>query len=302
MRTRRAKARLDAATLAFWSGGGNLLTSVAEDALLLRIASFLASAKDLLALGLSCKRFATDCIAAAAAATAAAAGVGGDAPAVEQKPAVVERWSIVQEVARRWLTECTDQERGWVPRRDRKSLLGLMWELEVMRRGVVFGRSHGSITLSEGGSLATKSVCDFGSRAAASKVVMRAGRHYAQFTVVRGHGMYFGVIRPGWDVERGQFAHNVDSHCFYYTNNGSNWPGRRDWEGMEGAQEGDRIGLLLDLDQGTMTVYKNGGQLGVMATGLSGEYSWAVGLFMHGRFHEGSRTRIEAATFPIAEL
>ena len=220
MRTRSAKARIDAATLAFWSGGSDLLNGVAEDALLLRIASFLSGAKDLLALGLTCKRFATDCIAPPAA--AAAAVVGGNVPAL-----VLERWSIVQEVARRWLTECTDQERGWVPRRDRKSLLGLMWEVEVLRRGAVFGRSHGSITLSESGSLATKSVCDFGSRAAASKAVMRAGRHYAQFTVVSGYGMYFGVIRPGWDVERGQFAHNVESHCFYYTSGGSHWPGRR---------------------------------------------------------------------------
>ena len=41
-------------------------------------------------------------------------------------------------------------------------------------------------------------------------------------------------------------------------------------------EEGTRIGMLLGLDQGSMTVYKNDERLGVMATGLSGEYSWAV--------------------------
>ena len=45
---------------------------------------------------------------------------------------------------------------------------------------------------------------------------------------------------------------------------------------MSAATVGDCIGLLLDLDRGEMLVYKNGAPLGVMATGLSGEYCWAV--------------------------
>ena len=40
-----------------------------------------------------------------------------------------------------------------------------------------------------------------GYRAAASKVVMRSGHHYVQFTVVVGYDMMLGVIRPDWDVE-----------------------------------------------------------------------------------------------------
>ena len=53
---------------------------------------------------------------------------------------------------------------------------------------------------------------------------------------------------------------------------------------LEGSQpavaEGDVIGLLLDLDVGSMTVYKNGERLGVMSgeTVLSGEYCWAASL------------------------
>ena len=53
------------------------------------------------------------------------------------------------------------------------------------------------------------------------------------------------------------------------TNNtwsGDRFPGRTKWEGLQTAQEqGDRIGMLLDLDQGSMTVWKNGVQLGVIA-------------------------------------
>jgi hypothetical protein len=45
----------------------------------------------------------------------------------------------------------------------------------------------------------------------------------------------------------------------------------------------DRVGLLLDLDQGSLTVYKNDERLGVMVvSGLRGEYCWAAELGIHG--------------------
>jgi hypothetical protein len=58
--------------------------------------------------------------------------------------------------------------------------------------------------------------------------------------------------------------------------------------------------LLLDLDQGSMTVWKNGEQLGVMqaeglwkvAEGLSGPLCWGVSLY------RGSSARIESAEVP----
>jgi hypothetical protein len=62
-----------------------------------------------------------------------------------------------------------------------------------------------------------------------------------------------------------------------------------------GTAEGDRVGLLLDLDQGSMTVYKNDERLGVMATSLSGEYSWAVTLC-----YQGTSACIEAAPPPAS--
>jgi len=47
-----------------------------------------------------------------------------------------------------------------------------------------------------------------------------------------------------------------------------------------------------------MTVYKNDARLGVMATGLSGEYSWAVSLYLQG--HSSPRARIESAPPPAS--
>ena len=114
-----------------------------------------------------------------------------------------------------------------------------------------------------------------------------------------------GVVRPGWDVEGREHAHAVDDHCFYSFGTGVRFPGCRDWEGMQGAREaGDRIGLFLDLDQGNMIVYKNDKCLGVMATGLNGEYCWAVSLERTtsaiGYSDDTYSVRIEPATRPIA--
>jgi hypothetical protein len=270
----------------------NLLTATPDEAAII-IATALGSATDLLHLAAACRRFALKYIAARPPPPSGAAAAAA-AAAAEQE---LEMWSIAEEAARRWIITCTNQERGWVPRRGRASWLGLMWELQVLRKAAVFGRSHeDNITLSEGGALATMGDGDRWSDrwyTAASKAVMRAGRHYAQFTVVRGMYITLGVIRPGCDVEGGEVAYAVDGHCFYDTYDGSRCPGYHSWEGMQGVlKRGDRIGMLLDLDQGTMTVYKNDERLGVMATGLSGEYSWAVTLATVGSL------RIEPAAQP----
>ena len=46
------------------------------------------------------------------------------------------------------------------------------------------------------------------------------------------------------------------------------------WDGMESCITGDAIGMLLNLDKGTLTVYKNNRRLGVIKYGLSGLYCW----------------------------
>ena len=269
-------------------GATNLLTATPDEAALI-VAAALTDPEDLLRLARACRRFAIKCIAAPAAHRTAASG-GGTAAAAQQ----LEMCSIAEEVARRWIADCTEQERGWVPHRGRESWLGLMWEVQSLRRGAVFGRSHELITVSEGGAQATIVDDDGLFRTAASKAVMRAGRHYAQFTVMsRQSYSFFGVIQPGWDVEGGMGAFTVDGHCVYWTADGSRYPGDPNWEGRQGAKQGDRIGMLLDLDQGSMTVYKNDELLGVMATGLSGEYCWAVTLC-----GPGASARIDSAALP----
>ena len=168
-----------------------------------------------------------------------------------------------------------------------------MNEVELLRLPLLFGRAHNDIMLSEGGAVATKGEWG-GWRTTASNVVMGSGRHFAQFTALDGYIRRFGVIRPGWDVKGEADAYAVDGHCFYYTGTGHRSPGYNHWVGMQNAMEqGDRIGMLLDLDQGSMTVWKNDEKLGVMvAEGLSGPVCWATSLF------HGCRARIESAPAP----
>ena len=268
-----------------------LLGDGITDDTLLNVARFLPTARDLFCLGLTNTRFSihVKCI-------TAPSGDGGAAAA----PAP-EMLSLVEEAARLWVAGCSEQERGWVHRRKFECWLGLMHEVALLRMPLLFGRAYRSsyvhrVALSEGGAVATR-VGGGSFRAAASKVVIRSGRHFAQFTtLVEDIDMLFGAIRPGWDVEGGEYAEAADGHCFYDTAAGCRFPGNGDWEGNQDAVDGDRIGMLLDLDQGSMTVWKNDTKLGVMqAEGLSGPLCWAAELC-----DDGGRGRIESAPAPAS--
>ena len=105
----------------------NLLASTPDEAAL-AIACALLTARDLLCLRLSCKRFNIRFILADGRRASAAA-----AP---------EKLCIVEVAARRWLACCSEQERGWVPRLELESWVCLMHEVELLRLPVVFGRAH----------------------------------------------------------------------------------------------------------------------------------------------------------------
>ena len=107
--------------------------------------------------------------------------------------------------------------------------------------------------------------------------------------------VHFGVIRPTWDVAGGN-AQRPEGHYLYDPTDGLCMPARKPWAGSEGAEAGDRIGLLLDLDAGCLTVFKNQKRLGVMAEGLTGEFVWAATLL-----YAGDSVRIASAPVPGSE-
>jgi hypothetical protein len=142
-----------------------------------------------------------------------------------------------------------------------------------------FTRAHADITLAEGGAEATMTGWDGG--VAAGEAVMSEGKHFVQFTVLKGEYIYLGAMSAAWDVEGGQAVEQAEEGgCFFSTNGGKCYPSGEDWEGSQPAtEEGDRVGMLLDLDEGSVTVYKNDERLGVMEPALpKGDYCWAVSL------------------------
>jgi len=143
-----------------------------------------------------------------------------------------------------------------------------------------------------------------------SNNILRAGKHYASFKLASHIGHSFvGVMRPGQanqNTSGAPFESNFFNHfsrkhdddnnkvhcCFYFSYDGvcciSDWGDSTEdvpdiaWEGMESMSSGDEVGMLLDLDEGTLSVYKNGRRLGVMKSGLIGPYCWVVSLYRQG--------------------
>ena len=75
---------------------------------------------------------------------------------------------------------------------------------------------------------------------------------------------------------------------------------REMWDGQESVSsqtQNSVLGLLLDLDEGTLSVCKNGRRLGTMKSGLSGEYCWVVSS-LYRRDEEFS---IRRANIPVDE-
>ena len=78
--------------------------------------------------------------------------------------------------------------------------------------------------------------------------------------------------------------------CMYLFNHGScascSWAENSEAAGGDSTWNDARVprdsilGMLLDLEEGTLTIYQDNQRLGVMKSGLAGEYCW--GVFMNG--------------------
>jgi hypothetical protein len=202
---------------------------------------------------------------------------------------VAATWSLAQEAARRHVCSRPALERGRVgssPLARPPTWLRTMRELEALRRPLRFDRAHPNLLLADGGArasntaLVTPILGDTTHRAAVSDTVMRRGLHYAEFALSHNEHMCFnmiGAMRPDWDVLSNIPVFGSAGSCFYNSANGARCPGNSDWLGRQRARGGDRIGLLLDLDRGSMTAFKNSRMIGVLQeSGLRGPLCWAA--------------------------
>lgn len=153
--------------------------------------------------------------------------------------------------------------------------LGRMHELTLLCAPLALTWKHSSIEVSADGREATKTTGDEVWRCAACGTQMRAGRHFVQYTLLRGTQFILGVVRPDWKGLEGSPTWTYSVGCNSVI---------RTWDNMipgGPAEEGDHIGVLLDLDLGTMAAWirRNDSawdRLDIAGTGLTGEFNWAV--------------------------
>ena len=140
--------------------------------------------------------------------------------------------------------------------------------------------------------------------AVAGDAVMRAGRHAAEFHLLRGDYGWgqsyacFGVVGPLYDPRTllprtqreqesvGAPAHKSPHATLYHANFGAriggddlagDWGGKQPPDMTRAAVVGDVVGMLLDLDAGSLSVYLNGVLLGkLVESGLQGPLRCAV--------------------------
>ena len=157
-----------------------------------------------------------------------------------------------------------------------------------------------------------------------SNNIMMAGKHYVSFETCNSRSsdrLFVGVMRPGEAMQGAKGAplfpwfhqhftqregslqyNNTVNCCMYYSCDGCcysyDWGegniDRQEWDGMERTSSPCEIGMLLDLDEGTLSFYKNGRKLGVMKRGLAGHYCWVVSL------RRGSQVTIKRGTVPAS--
>ena len=155
-----------------------------------------------------------------------------------------------------------------------------------------------------------------------SNNIMRAGKHYATFPTnkIVGMRLMVGAMRPGKasvnarshphdlgfyqnfspNIGRGECNNNNNIHsCLFNSYIGScytsDWRGSEESRRMESIPFDDEIGLQLDLDDGTLSVYKNGRKLGVVEKGLAGPYCWVVSMYS---YNGGAQVTIRRGAIP----
>lgn len=263
--------------------------------------------------------------------------------------ATCRKLSAATSASRIFLSQATDDERRALPRREGETWVELLVQLEGLRRPLEFDALNVDASSRVGG----RSAFHFGATRhgfAKSPHAMRAGRHYAVFSIRHDRGaaqdgepedVEFGIIRPVPDgLWRGPSCGGnrqrpfdpfqcsrerreellssrtarwgtSDVHCCtYHASSGfcysTTWSStladgssHHNWQGREALEGQEKVaGLLLDLDDGTLAVYKNGRRLGVMQKGLSGEYCWMMQVDNTGRHMCSFQVLVEKATIP----
>ncbi|EJK72097.1 hypothetical protein THAOC_06409, partial [Thalassiosira oceanica] len=273
-----------------------------DTSIVTQITSFVGNSRELLGLALTCKSFGW------------------------RQPTSTLNWSLVEEVARREVcSRTTDAEMSSLPRyaSGTTTWLSILRRFDPLLFDVLAGRGIEHRNGDESRVYGTTNGC---CTAVSSSYIMTTGSHFAEFEITGTP--FIGVARPMPKpiFDRVYFCYFDSDHfdtllaertdewgdgnvhaCQYFCRSGgticTGFQGERtggynwvwDWEGKESSTTGDTIGMLLNLDDGTLTVYKNNRRLGVIKDGLSGSYCWYV------RVKKDQAVAIKKGALPYAE-
>ena len=256
---------------------------------LFKIASYLP-AEGLLNLALTCRRFGI--------APTFSSEVGDDS------------LSLIEETARRLVHNiATEEQMNALPRYDGENWLSKYNCLRLLQIPLTFDHLVGQISYVDGKkSCVAHDNRSYTMATAFSNNIMMAGKHYVSFEASHdGTELLLGVMRPGEAMQSAKYSpqaseffehftqrkgsrqyNNSVNCCMYIGFNGYCWSSDWEsneyeqlrWDGMDRiySRSPCKIGMLLDLDEGTLSVYKNDRRLGVMKRGLAGHYCWVVSL------------------------
>jgi hypothetical protein len=139
------------------------------------------------------------------------------------------------------------------------------------------------VTLSEGGAVATKTVGTSMSLTTTGTEITE-GKHYWEVELLsKDMDMIFiGISRPNLDPAGLYWERDSTDGWFVHTNGGFLYGnGKQGNDGAGPYKQGDRVGVLLDLDNGSLRFFKNGVQhgLGYPAGSVTGPVVAAVHMY-----------------------
>jgi len=225
------------------------------------------------------------------------------------KQAAYSGLPLVEEAARRLLECASHWEKSCLPKYEDEGWIELYHHLLMLRSKLTFDQLVGRYNQYGEEQSTVHAISDrpMWSTALCSNHVMRSGRHFALCKLIRDGGIV-GIVRPV-HIDRSDFddwgldtfnpgisefweylrdkrtvrwgdsnVHYCTVYALEYQCNFNWFDWRRQqplaYKSIVGLQSGAPIGLLLDLDEGTLSVYQNGKRIALLKDGLSGEYCW----------------------------
>jgi hypothetical protein len=152
----------------------------------------------------------------------------------------------------------------------------------LFRQGWRWDACGSQIALSGEGLVATRTTYTNAYQLMTGCTPMTEGRHYWEVELTAGHYYMVGAARPGLDHDK---EHYETSDAYFITgHDGSLCGNGKSNAGPQGPfAEGDRVGMLLDLDAGWMRLYRNGKRCGPGFTeGVTGPLVRAAQLLRPG--------------------